>query len=196
MYCQWCTDGVDDTCGNGCGQTTFYEASFPSADECDWVQTNVNDYGQYPLGNNATMTADECIELAWNDDCEIANYHDASQTCKCQSGEDQTVEYGSEYRSCFLDEWRSDWEAWLEEMWNSGYAVVVIAIFVGPCCCCACFVVVYCCCCRSNDRQSQVPAQQPTQVIMVPQQVPAQMVAPKQQIQMPGGGQQQYNYEY
>merc|ERR1712129_586883 len=131
MYCQWCTDGVDDTCGNGCGQTTYYGAScdtsaststtdisqfslshqshlFPSADECDWVQTNVNDYGQYPLGNNATVTANECIYLAWNNNCEIANYHDASQTCKCQSGEDRTVEYGSGYRSCFVDEWRND----------------------------------------------------------------------------------------
>merc|ERR1739842_248355 len=98
-------------------------------------------------------------------------------TCKCQFGTDETIEYGSGYRSCFLDEYRSESKAWL-----------LIIIFVVPCCCCACFVffVVYCCCCRSNDRQSQVPAQQPTQVIMVPQQVPAQMVIPKQPMQMPG----------
>merc|ERR1719245_2993714 len=125
----FCSYGIDGTCGDECGQETYYGAScdgssnsidwgyddgYPTAEECDWVKTNANSDGQTLLSSDSTM--DECIETAWTWGCDIANWHNATSgetACYCQYGDDQTVEEGSEYRSCFLDEYRDGTLAWL-----------------------------------------------------------------------------------
>jgi len=151
--------------------------------------------------NNNNFTADACIEEAWFYGCDIAMYGEEDWECWCQYGDDETVVAGTGYESCFLDEYRDYSLAWFGHFFATVGIAVVILCIGGPCICLICFCVgVYYCCCRSNNSQQPAPAQQPTQIIMVPdQRQPMQQVQmiPQQQVQMvgqPGNAIPNYSY--
>ena len=146
----------------------------------------MNSDGEYQLTGN--YTADACIEAAWNAGCDIAVHGEEGWDCWCQYGDDETVVAGTGYESCFLDEYRDYSIAWLGHFFATAGIAILILCIGGPCICllCACIGAYYCCC-RSNNSQQPAPAQQPTQIIMVPDNRPF-AAAPQQmqQVQMVG----------
>lgn len=132
---------------------------------------------------------DECIESAWDYGCESAKWHNAtsgSTACYCGYYDEdaETVESGSEYQACFLEDYRNYANlTWLKHFFaTAGIAILLLCIGCPIILClCAC-IGIYFCCCRSNNNQRPAPAQQPTQIIMVPDQRQS-FIQPQQQLQ-------------
>jgi len=209
--CYYCSYGVDGTCGDDCGQTTYYGSScdgsddsvdynggsswygedYPSAEECDWVGMDQSSY-DWELSSNSTR--DECIQEAWDNNCESAKWHNATsggKACYCgyDDEEEAVAQSGSEYQSCFLEEYRSYVNLTWMAHWFATAGIAILILCIGcpiVLCICAC-VGIYFCCCRSNNNQRPAPAQQPTQIIMVPDQRQSFIQQPQQhQVQMVG----------
>jgi len=149
---------------------------------------------------------DECIESAWNYGCQSAKWHNdtsGDKTCYCgHYTEDMaTLEEGSDYHACFLEEYRDEsyigWAALTYWFATAGTALVAICI-CGPIVFCLCICIgIWFCCCRSSNGQQPAPAQQPTQIIMVPEQRQSFIQPQSQQVQMVGvPGNNVPNYSY